>query len=96
MVRQEPQDVFEGAVVDGFVGEDLIDGLAPQVTVGRAAVLVELEDDLAEVDRRVGAEGVSAVVARGEFRQDPVGREAVAVVDEVFRIRRRACGRPGG
>ena len=88
VVGEGPEDVaFNRDVVDLLVGEDLVDGVAPEVAVaelGRAlGVVVELEDDLADV-----------VVGDG----GTVGEDDVfggAVVDEVGVVEAEGAGAVG-
>jgi len=88
VVGKGPEDVaFDRNVVDLLVGQDLVDGVAPEVAVaklgGALGVVVELEDDLADV-----VLGDSRTV--GE--RDVFGR---AVVDEIGVVEAEGAGAVG-
>ena len=96
-VGEGPEDVFGAAVVCGLVGEELVDGRAPEVAVGEVGdrVAVELEDGLVGVVDPEGVGGRAGAVAVGiEFLVDQAVEGAVFVFDGLGG--RTAVGGPVG
>ena len=74
--------------IDGFVGQDLVDGRTPEVAVGEVGgfVAVELEGDLAVLVREEGIdERRAAGCAVGVDRAaDPAVEEVVGLIDRFW------------
>jgi len=84
IIGQRPEDVFDAAVVDRFVGQQLVDGIAPEVAVGEIGgrVAVELENGLVAVVDPEGVGGRAGAIAVGiEFLMDQAVEGVVDVVD---------------